>query len=81
MYRLSIMSEKILPWVTRVDRLRAILLMEADFNFGNKLHIGRRMIKVVNDNQVIPLDTFRSKNDWCAIEVALCGSLFFNVVR
>ena len=30
---------------TKVDKLRAILLMEADFNQMNKLVFGHRMIK------------------------------------
>ena len=79
-YGLYVMLEKI-PGVTLADKLRAILTMEAYFNFGNKLHIGRRMIKAANNNQVIPSDTFGSKNGSCAIEVALCRTLFFDIVR
>ena len=66
--------------VTRVDKLRTILLMEEDFNFGNKLHISKSMIDAANGNQVIPLDMFASKKNSCVIEVALYRSLFFDIV-
>ena len=38
------MIEK-LPGVTLVNKLRAILLMETDFNFGNRLIIGKKMVQ------------------------------------
>lgn len=38
------------PGVRLVNKLRAILLMEADFNFGNKLFVGSRMIHQVRDH-------------------------------
>ena len=41
---LTVMLEKIEGNI-RVDKLRAILLMEADFNQMNKLLFGHRMIK------------------------------------
>ena len=33
------------PGVTLVDKLRAILVMEADFTFGNRLLFGNKMLK------------------------------------
>ena len=47
------MLEKI-EGMTRVDKLRAILLMEADFNFLLKLIFGSRMMRQVESlNRVL----------------------------
>ena len=74
------MLEK-LAGITLVDKLRAILLMEADFNFANSLYIGKRVMEVVTSLNVIPSDLFSSKKDSCPIEVPLCRLLFFDIIR
>ena len=51
------MLEKI-TGVALVNKLRAILLMEADFNFHNKLIFGKRMLEVARANDVIPGEQF-----------------------
>ena len=75
---LSVMIEKI-PGVIKVDKLRALLFMEADFNFANKLFFGKRMIHAANDI-VISKEQFAVKNN-SSVEVALCRLLFFDIVR
>ena len=77
---LTVMIEK-LPGVTLVNKLRAILLMEADFNFGNRLIIGKKMVQGLEKKQFFPQDSFGSRNNLCAIEVPVCRALFFDVVR
>lgn len=52
---LQVVIEKT-PGVTLLTNLRAILLMEADFNFGNKLFIGSRMIRTATQSDMIPLE-------------------------
>ena len=77
---LSVMLEKI-PGITLVDKLRAILLMEADFNFGNKLLLGKRMVQAAEKLNFIPQDNFGSRNNKSAPEVCVCRLLFFDIVR
>ena len=77
---LAVMLEKI-AGVILAEKLRAILLMEADFNFGNTVYMGRRMIKTAEALQVIPKETFGGRNDACPIEVPLCRLMFFDLVR
>ena len=42
------------PGVCQVDKLRAILLMEADFNSANKLLLGHRMVRGAEQVGCIP---------------------------
>ncbi len=58
---LSVMLEKTLG-VTLVSKLRAILLMEADFNATNKIVYGDRMMKNVCKYNLMPEETFSEKN-------------------
>ena len=51
-YGLTVMLEKI-AGLALVNKLRAILLMEADFNFHNKLIFGRRMLNAARSNGII----------------------------
>ena len=41
-----------------VNKLRAILLMEADFNFHNKLLFGSRMLDTARANVLIPAEQY-----------------------
>ena len=68
---LSAMLEK-KAGVIQVDKLRAILLMEADFNFANKLIFGSRMMKEAMAQNEIPDELFGSIKNWEAIEAAVC---------
>ena len=77
---LTVMLEKI-AGNFRVDKLRAILLMEADFNFANKLLFGSRMMHQAEEHGVLPAENFGSRHDHCSIEISLSRLLFFDVVR
>ena len=59
-YGLTVMLEKI-AGVALVNKLRAILLMEADFNFHNKLIFGKRMLDHARENGVIPPEQYSEK--------------------
>ena len=54
-----------------VTKLRAILLMEADFNFTNKEIFGRRMMWLAEDRQLIPEECGGSQKNREAIEIGL----------
>ena len=77
---LSVMLEK-KPGVIDVDKLRAILLMEADFNFANHLFFGKRLRASAEKHNIFPDDTFGSRENNSSIEVSLCRLLFFDLVR
>jgi hypothetical protein len=65
---LSAMLEKE-KGVIRVDKLRAILLMEADFNFANKTIHGHRMMAHAEATGQIPEECFGSRNGHDAQEL------------
>ena len=77
---LSVMLEKV-EGVIRVDKLRAILLMEADFNFHNKEIFGRRMIARAETGNLLPPDQFGSRKNHRAVEVAFNRLLYFDNLR
>ena len=77
---LTVMLEKI-AGNFRVDKLRAILLMEADFNFANKLIFGSRMMRQAEEHGVLPAENFGSRHEHCSIEISLSRLLFFDIVR
>ena len=54
------MLEKIVG-VAVVTKLRAILLMEADFNCHNRLIFGNRMMKLARENSLIPEEIYSEK--------------------
>ena len=74
------MLEKI-PDINLVEKLRAILLMEAVFNFGNRLLFGSRIVNDMEKKHVLPQDIFESRKELCSVEVAVCRALFSYVVR
>jgi hypothetical protein len=53
---LSVMLEKKKKGVIQVDKLRAILLMEADFNFYNGLMFAKRMMERAKKHNWIPCE-------------------------
>ena len=44
-----------------VNKLRAVLLMEADFNMHNKVVFGKRMLDAVRAKGVIPDEHYSNK--------------------
>ena len=54
---LSVMLEKMFG-CTLVSKLRSILLMEADFNFANKMIYGVRMLDNVREHGFMPEEIF-----------------------
>jgi hypothetical protein len=73
------MLEKTLG-VTLVSKLRAILLMEADFNAANKIVYGDRMMKNVRKYNQMPEEIFSKKNRM-ANDGTLCKTLFYDITR
>lgn len=59
------------PGVIHVDKLRAIFLMEADFNFINKLIFGQRMLAWANDRKLLLPECFGSIQHRSAGHLAL----------
>ena len=77
---LSCMLEKE-PGVIKVDKLRAILLMEADFNFFNGLMFAGRMMRRAEARQGIPKEIYGGRKNHEAIEVALNRKLIADILR
>jgi hypothetical protein len=67
--------------VIRVDKMRGILLMEADYNFTNKLMYGIRMMRWAEQRQQVPQECFGSRWGHEAIELAVVRRTFLDVVR
>ena len=67
---LSVMLEK-KKGVHIPSKLHAILLMEADFNFPNKLFFGRRMLQWAESRNQIPWEIGGSQNGHQAINCAI----------
>jgi hypothetical protein len=76
---LSVMLEKTLG-VTLVSKLRAILLMEADFNTTNKIVYGDRMMTNVRKCNLMPEEIFSEKNRMTD-DGTLCKTLFYDITR
>ncbi|MGB0809178.1 MAG: reverse transcriptase domain-containing protein, partial [bacterium] len=76
---LSVMLEKI-AGVAVVNKLRAILLLEADFNFCNKLIFGHRMINSAREEGMIPEEIFSSKGK-TAEDAILQQVLLYDIAR
>jgi hypothetical protein len=73
------MLEKTLG-VTLVTKLRAILLMEADFNAANKIVYGNRMMAKAREHSLMPEEIFSKKNRM-ADDGTLSKTLFCNLAR
>jgi hypothetical protein len=76
---LSVMLEKTLG-VTLLSKLRAILLMEADFNTTNKIVYGDRMMKHIRKHNQMPKEILSKKNRM-ADDGTLCKTLFYDITR
>jgi hypothetical protein len=57
--------------VIQVDKLRAIMLMEADFNFYNGLMFVKRMMDWAKENSWIPNELYGGQRNHEAIAVAM----------
>ena len=62
------MLEKV-AGVALVSKLRAILLIEADFNYHNKLIFGKRMMDLARQHGMVPEDLQEGLNQPQAVEV------------
>lgn len=67
--------------VRLVNKLRAILLMEADFNFGNKLLIGHRMLEHASQRSLIPPELYGGIKGKRADTLALSRRLFTDILN
>jgi hypothetical protein len=63
-----------------VSKLRAILLMEADFNAMNKVVYGVWMLEEARKYNLVPEEVFSKKN-CMAEDGSLAKTLFYNIVR
>ena len=57
---LNVMLEKV-AGIALVTKLRAILLMEADFNYHNKLIFGQRMMNLARQHGMVPEEIYSEK--------------------
>ena len=76
---LSVMLEK-KPGVTIIEKLRSILLMEADFNGANKEIFGDRMMNNVRIHGLMPEEIFSDKGKTSG-DGTLAKTLFWDIVR
>ena len=76
---LSVIREKMFG-CSLVNRLRAILLMEADFNTANKIIFGKRMMDVIREYGLMP-DEIYSEQGKMADDGSLAKILFYDIVR
>ena len=58
-----------LAGVALVTKLRAILLMEADFNFHNRIIFAKRMLDNARAHDIVPAEIYSEKG--CTAEDAL----------
>ena len=64
----------------RINRLRTILLYEADYNFNNKV-LGRRMMYNAESANILAPEQYGSRKSKAAIECALNKRLMFDILR
>jgi hypothetical protein len=66
--------------VYNIDKLRAILLYEADFNQNNKL-LGREMLALAEQHDAIAIEQFGSRKFLSAVDQSLNKALAFDAWR
>ncbi len=66
--------------VNLVSKLRAILLMEADFNAANKIMFSNRMMSMVRQHNMMPEEIFSEKGK-TAVDGTLAKVLFYDLSR
>ena len=63
-----------------VDKLRAILLYEADFNQNNK-YIGIEMMYTAEALQTLAVEQYGSRKNFSAVDHSLNKTLTFDLIR
>ncbi len=76
---LSVMLQKLFG-CSLITKLRAILLMQADFNGANKMVYGTRMLEQARNNNLMPKEVF-SKHNKMANDGTLMKVLTCDVIR
>ena len=76
---MSVMLEKV-AGCQLINKLRSILLMEADFNCVNKIIYGNRMLTNVRKYDLMPDEIFSERNRTAA-EGSLTKVLFYDIAR
>lgn len=76
---LCVMLEK-QPGVRLISKLRAILLMEADFNAANKILFGNRMLQQIRRYKLMPEEIF-SERQRMAEDGIMAKVLFYDISR
>ena len=66
--------------VTKVDRLRTIVLFEADYNYMNKF-IGKAVMATAEANQTLADEQYGSRSGRKAIDQAINKRLYFDILR
>ena len=69
------------PVVQEVEKLRSIILMEADFKSPNKVFIGGTLTKVADKKKVLPTEQYGEKNGHGEIESGINNKLLFGIIR
>ena len=77
---LSVMLEKIKGNIN-VEKLRGILLMEADYNFVSKLLIGVRLMASVENRKGFPEELGGSRKRHEAVDIALNRKITSDIMR
>ena len=62
-----------------VSKLRAILLLEVDFNALNTIVFNRRALPSIKASNTIPFEVIRGRRDFSSIHVALNKKLVYNI--
>ena len=76
---LSVMLEKMFGCAL-INKLRSILLMEADFNATNKIIYGQRMLQQARRYKLLPEEIYSERNR-LADDGTLAKVLFYDIVR
>ena len=75
---ISIMLEK-MKGIIQVDKLRAILLLEADLNALHKIMFNGRVLPALEEKKLIPIETIGSRGRQSAHHVALGKKLISDI--
>ena len=63
-----------------VENLRSIVLVEADFNFNNKI-LGKQTIEHAESKNLIAKEQYGSRSGKCAVDHALNKTLTYDIIR
>ena len=65
----------------KVDRLRTLILGEADWNMGGRWHINRNMLQQAERHNLIPAEHYGGRNKYKATDVVLTKRLTLDTFR